>query len=738
MLGRRRTWLGFWAAVALALAPGVARLDSDNSAEVFFLAGSPDVARYHDFLARFGSDEGARLAVAGPGLWTSAGIEYLQAVERRAAGLAGVEAVVGPFGRVRGADASGSDPEALRARLLASRLDRALGLVDADGALVTVLVQTASLAAPEARSLYRELDRLAAEAPAGVSAFAVGSRSVELALDDAAREIDRVYFPLLIALAALLLLWTFRELSAVVLPVAFVAASELALLGAMGWSGVRLNLIVAILPPLVFVIALATALHLQIRCRALEGEGLDATAATRATYREKGRAVLGTALTTAAGFFALTVSPVGPVRTLGLWAGLGILAMLAAALTLLPVLLATVAKRREGLPERGLEARLERLGRRLAAASSARPRRVVAAYVAAAALAVAGLPRLDVESNALTYLPAEHPVRTRTAALAAAGIGIATVELWLEAPSAGPGFDGAEALASLGELASALGRAAPALSAVSVADLLDGVAAATPFARLPAASRRPGLLALVRADPEGARAVARLLATDGRAARVTLFVETVGDGALAPLLERARREAARRFPSARVEVTGSFPLLLELQRYLLRTLSLSLALTLPVLVVALALLLRRAAWVARAVAASLWPVVAIFGGMGWLGAPLDIATAMVASIVLGLVVDNAIHTLASYRERRALLGAREAVVGKVETAAPAYLLTGAILVAGFGVCAFSAFAPTARFGMLCAAAIALAVAADLTLVPALFGGSARGVEEEAARGRDIR
>jgi len=94
---------------------------------------------------------------------------------------------------------------------------------------------------------------------------------------------------------------------------------------------------------------------------------------------------------------------------------------------------------------------------------------------------------------------------------------------------------------------------------------------------------------------------------------------------------------------------------------------------------------------------------------------------MVASIVLGLVVDNTIHTLTPYRERRALVGAREAVVGKLERAAPAYLLTGAIVAAGFGVCALSDFGPTARFGALSASAIALAVAVDLLLVPALFG-----------------
>ncbi len=111
--------------------------------------------------------------------------------------------------------------------------------------------------------------------------------------------------------------------------------------------------------------------------------------------------------------------------------------------------------------------------------------------------------------------------------------------------------------------------------------------------------------------------------------------------------------------------------------------------------------------------------------MGWFGVPLDLATVMVASIVLGLAVDSTIHTLAHHRERRREVGARAAVVEKLERAAPAYLLTAAILCAGFGVCGLSDFAPTARFGQLAAAALALSLVANLLLVPALFGGGER-------------
>jgi predicted RND superfamily exporter protein len=150
---------------------------------------------------------------------------------------------------------------------------------------------------------------------------------------------------------------------------------------------------------------------------------------------------------------------------------------------------------------------------------------------------------------------------------------------------------------------------------------------------------------------------------------------------------------------------------------------------LPVLAVTFFLLLGSVRDTARALVPNLWPVLALLGGMGWLGAPLDVATVMVASIVLGLVVDDTIHTLAHFRERSRQVGGFEAVADRLEHTAPAYLLTGGILVAGFGVCALSSFEPVARFGTLSAATIGVAVIADLLLVPALFArdvGARRG------------
>ncbi len=731
VLCRRRSVEAFFALLVVALLPGLARLESDNSPEEFFLAGSTDVARYAELVARFGAGYGARVVVGGEGLYTAAGLDFLARLETDAAALAGVQSVSGPVGHHRGEldPFPPRDPQAFRPLLLANALDRAAGLVGAAGRELSVLVEFSAAGASgrseaDRAAVLAALEQLCAAAPPGVTAFVVGPATLERALNESAREIGGFYFPLLLALAALLLALTFREVGAVAMPLAFVAVVEIVVLGAMGYAGVRFNLVVAILPPILFVITLASAVHLMLRCRDIEAEGLEAGPATLATYRDKGRALFWTTVSTLAGFASLAATPVAPIRTLGIWAGLGLAFAGLAAFTLLPCLLSRTMGRRAALPERAFEVRMQRLGRRVTELAADHRGAVLSLYAVLAIVAACGLPRLSVASNALHYLAPGHPARQRIEEVERAGIGLSAVELVAVdgASAAGDGFRGEQRLAELARLAAGLRRIPGLLSVVTASDLLDDVAVRSPLRQVfPPAELRARLVPLVFADETGGRALGRLLAADGSRTRITLFVPTAGYDTVDPITDEAERLARAALPGAAIEVTGQYPLLLAMQRYLISTLAWSLLLTLPVLAATFYVLLREVKGTLYALLPNLWPVLLILGGMGWFGVPLDIATVMVASITLGLVVDDTIHTLAHYRTLSAELGERAAVADRMEKTAPAYLLTGVILALGFGVCALSDFAPTARFGLLSAIAILIAVAADFTLVPALFG-----------------
>jgi predicted RND superfamily exporter protein len=115
------------------------------------------------------------------------------------------------------------------------------------------------------------------------------------------------------------------------------------------------------------------------------------------------------------------------------------------------------------------------------------------------------------------------------------------------------------------------------------------------------------------------------------------------------------------------------------------------------------------------------PVLVVFGGMGWLGVPVDIGSMMAASIALGVAVDDTIHFLAWYREGIQQLGDRHQAIEEAYRRSATPTLQAA-LINGLGLAVFatSSFTPTQRFGWLILTILTAGVIAELVLLPAIL------------------
>lgn len=110
-----------------------------------------------------------------------------------------------------------------------------------------------------------------------------------------------------------------------------------------------------------------------------------------------------------------------------------------------------------------------------------------------------------------------------------------------------------------------------------------------------------------------------------------------------------------------------------------------------------------------------------FGIMGFAGIPLDISTAMVASIAIGIGIDYAIHFLTAYhRERSSNSNLDEVEIGVLSTTGRAIIFNALSVGAGFAVLAFSAFNPLMYMGILIALTMVTSSIASLTLLPVLL------------------
>jgi predicted RND superfamily exporter protein len=123
------------------------------------------------------------------------------------------------------------------------------------------------------------------------------------------------------------------------------------------------------------------------------------------------------------------------------------------------------------------------------------------------------------------------------------------------------------------------------------------------------------------------------------------------------------------------------------------------------------------------------PIMWTGGLMGLTGIELSTGTAMIASAVLGLVVDDTIYYLSHYRrvyrgDAGAAIHATTRAVGAPVTAA------SASLVLGFWVGAFGSFQPTIHFSLLTGLTMITGVVCDLLVLPASLV-----VAERLGRGR---
>ncbi|HEX6201304.1 MAG TPA: MMPL family transporter, partial [Thermoanaerobaculia bacterium] len=551
-------------------------------------------------------------------------------------------------------------------------------------------------------------------------------------------------FPLLGLVAVALLVGLFRgprrSPGAVLLPLAPLALAAVTLtvlFGAMGYAGQRVDVVTVVLAPLLFVIALATGVHVlayhrRVRALRVERPGFGAGEAVLATYRVKAWPVLWTGLTTCAGFGSLAVAETPSVRMLGLWAAFGIAWLTLAALSFYPALLAMAGK--PAGTGGGALASLSSLGRAWAGWAVARRRLVLGVFGAVALLAALGLPRLGTDTDVLRYFREDHPVREGVEALEARGIGAVSASLALTFPEAGAADDPA-VLRRLAALAAELRREPLVLGALSAGDLAANVARYEAGGGPPSAAPPAGDdafasgLARMERDPELALLLAAFRAGDGARTRLILFTRFRGSTELAPLYARAEALARHAFPEAEAHVTGLYPLVLAAQRSVLRTVGLSLALTFLVIAAILRGLVGSASLTVRMLVPNAWPVLLVLGAMGWLRVPLDGATVMIGAVVLGLAVDDTLHTLGHFK--RALrtsggaAGARpgEAALAALEETAPGHAATSLVLCLGFVTCTLSSLVPVAWFGALAAFGIAGALAADLLLVPALLAGA---------------
>jgi predicted RND superfamily exporter protein len=585
---------------------------------------------------------------------------------------------------------------------------------------------------PMAAAAARELrDAIAAQFP-HLNLSLTGVSMLNNAFAEAGQADVATLTPIMYLVLLAMLVLVLRSVSMMAATLGVISVSSMVAMGFAGFMEIGMTPISFAAPTVILTLAVADSVHILITLRDNLKRGMAKGDAIVEAVRVNFLAVAITSLTTIVGFLTLNFSDAPPFWHLGNITAVGIAAAWLYSITLLPALVSLLPLRVKpvmGTDDRGA---MDRLADWVIAKRKA----VLAGMVASSAVLVALIPLIEFNDQWVKYFDERIEFRTESDQ-ALSHFGLYPIEFSIPAAEPG-GVSDPEFLAKLDAFSDYL-RAQPAVTHVySVADI---------FKRLNKNLHGddPGMYKL----PEERELSAQYLLLyelslpfgldlndrinlDKSATRITVTLTNTSTQETKALLANADAWLAENAPALRTPATSAQVMFTYITDRNVESMIRGTAIA--VAAIALILIVSLADW--RLGLLSLvpngLPILVTFGAWAVLVGTVGFSVATVASISLGIIVDDTVHFLTKYVRARRERGEdpADAVRYAFRTVGTALVVNTVILVAGFLVLTTSTFKLNVDMGLLTAMAIVFALILDFLLLPALLLTLDRGTKAD--------
>jgi predicted RND superfamily exporter protein len=718
--------------VTAALSVGVKMAaEPDNSLSVWFLEDDPQLEEYRRFHELFGNDEVILLHVTDAGgifqpvllrqlEKMSSALEAQEGVARVYSVLNAQAALTTPEGaKVTRLFPDGipEDAESLRSIQELATTNELLvdRLISADATQAMLWIQMAVM-----EDFDNQRDRIVDGVSATIDSHlatthhAMGGMGV---IYSGLNRITQRDFGIFISITYLLMFgvlwWIFRNARFVLATVGVITVGTVASLGTYGLLGHRLNMVTVLLPTLVIVLGIADAVHFPT---ALLDEVKKTPGDRDAAIRRGMAAILlpciMTTLTTVAGFLALATAPMAVVRDLGIFAAIGVAAALVAS-TVFMLHVGMTIKEGTSLPDHPhIDSFLGGCANLLRTKFAL----VAALFVGVCALSLYGALHLKADTYTLGYLPDDHEVVTDHHGIVASWGDYFPVE-YLVSPRQGLTVHSPEILDAI----EGFERATTALP-----EIRNSFSHAALY-RQAQGGYTPAIdvsdLEWDRALPQSRDNVfVNRITQDGDIARITMVGAMQSAADLGRILDQVDVLAKESFGDlAEVHATGYTPLYVQIVDYVLKSQTRAFFIALGIIFVLMLLWLRSLRLALLSLVVNALPVGIMLTTMFLMGLELDIASATIAAIVLGVAIDDTIHFLYHWREsERAGKSWDECLDYCYKHAGVPAVITTLLLVVGFPVLMLAQVKTVFFFGLLTTIAAVAALFSDLFALPLLL------------------
>ncbi len=727
--------------ITLFFVAGLPKLKIDAGVNSLIPDSDPARLIYQRIAGEFGSDNKTIIYIKDENLWTPDKLARLERLHRavekienvtRVNSLFSLHTIRGTEGKVDSRPILDEAPRTLEEALLAKEMALSnplyLGNFFSDDGKVTAMIVSV-IDEEEAEDFdhkfYEALEKLIEiNRPEFEQIFQVGSPRINVELMDSLYEDFVLLGPLSALILVLAILFFMRSGISAFVPIATSTVTIIWTFGMLGWVGIPLNILSAMLPSLIIVIGSTEDTHMMSAFfRGMEECEDPRYQAIQYMARHMGLPLILTVLTTGLGFASNMFSDIGLIQHFAFASTFAILVNGIITILMVPILINTFGpdKNINVIEERQNTSIPHRIMRVFQYSQDRFPYTILLITLLLCGFFIFQASKLYVTNDPLSYFPSERPLIQHTKRIHAdlAGIKVFFITLDSKVEKA---FQDPENIKKLAEIQNFMDKQGVFDQSISLADHLKFVnrefrgyqsGPALPETRQLTAQylmffHRSDLDSYVSHDYSSANIVVRHNINDSHT--LNQYISELEDVV-----------AHIAGPGIQTHIIGENLMVNRAAEKLLVGQVKALFVLLLLIFLVMSAMFTSFKGGAIAMVPAVIPIALMFGIMGLLDIPLNPGTAMVAVIAIGIAIDGTIHLLARYNE---LCRRTSDYIGAVRMAAQEeatpLIVSSLALALGFGILLFSNFTVVAQFGALAAATMLFSIVANLLITPIIM------------------
>lgn len=585
--------------------------------------------------------------------------------------------------------------------------------------------------------IYQKVKKIVEqEIPGDEIHYIAGLPVVTGALGKVMEQDTQKLFPIVIFIVVTSLFFTFRRVKGVFVPLAVVILSLITTLGLKAFFNIPLNIITTTLPVFILSIGVADGIHLFSEYRDNLLKGHHKIAAIKEMLKQLTLPVIMTSMTTAVAFYAISMTKIVQLKYFGIFVAIGTLVAMLFSLFFIPALLLVLPEKNKNKRTRDSKFEAAYASGLIHMTQAFLKYPVITATIAGLVFmaSIFGASKVVVDNNNAKYFKKDSSIYISSEKLNKDAAGSALINVLIKADSKEKEpFKNPENLKYVNELTAFIKTRPKVGKVLGLTELIKRINFVINdedpvFNKVPEASsmneESKHLISqlLLLYENGGGDTLSDFIDTGYTCLNIPVVLQTNSSLDIYELSRQVKGFAAKNFPDfLKVDISGSASVSVAATDEIVNGQMASLFLSLALVLVMLVITFRKFFYAAIAMVPLVMTIAINFGIMGFFSIPLDIGTAIISSIVIGIGVDYSIHYLSRLKKNLEQgMDFSNALNNTVAHSGKAIVSNAMTVGLGFVALWFSLLTPLIIMGWMITVTMLVSAFSTLVLIPVLL------------------